>query len=115
MVAVTDIGALAAELIQEQWQGDRVVEVEGPSRVSPRDLALAFATVLGRPVRLEIVPRSAWEATFRAQGMRNPLPRIRMLDGFNEGWIEFQGDRTQVRKGTTPLVEVIAELAQRAA
>jgi len=22
--------------------------------------------------------------------MKDPTPRIRMLDGFNEGWIEFQ-------------------------
>lgn len=111
MVATKDIGALAAELIQQDWQGTRVVELEGPSRVSPQDLAQAFATVLERPVRLEIVPRADWEATFCAQGMRYPLPRIRMLDGFNEGWIEFQSDRNQVRKGTTPLVEVIAEIA----
>ena len=32
-------------------KGDRVVELEGPARVSPQDLADAFATVLGRPVR----------------------------------------------------------------
>ena len=52
MVATRDIGALAAELIQENWQGNRVVELEGPARVSPQDLTHAFATVLGRPVRL---------------------------------------------------------------
>jgi hypothetical protein len=23
--------------------------------------------------------------------MKNPIPRIQMLDGFNEGWIAFQG------------------------
>ncbi len=111
MVATRDIGALAAELIQQDWQGKRVVQLEGPSRMSPQDLAQAFATVLERPIRIEIVPRADWEATFRAQGMRYPLPRIRMLDGFNEGWIELQGGRNQVRKGTTPLVEVIAEIA----
>ena len=88
-----------------------MVQLEGPSRMSPQDLAQAFATVLERPIRIEIVPRADWEATFRAQGMRYPLPRIRMLDGFNEGWIELQGGRNQVRKGTTPLVEVIAEIA----
>ena len=111
MVATRDSGALAAELIQQDWQGKRVVQLEGPSRMSPQDLAQAFATVLERPIRIEIVPRADWEATFRAQGMRYPLPRIRMLDGFNEGWIELQGGRNQVRKGTTPLVEVIAEIA----
>ena len=111
MVATRDIGALAAELIQENWQGNRVVELEGPARVSPQDLTHAFATVLGRPVRLEIVPRASWEALFRAQGMKNPLPRMRMLDGFNEGWITFPDRGQSVLKGQTTLVDVIAELA----
>ncbi len=111
MVATRDIGALAADLIRQDWTGERIVELEGPARVSPRDLAQAFAAVLGREVRVEIVPRASWEALFRAQGMRNPGPRIRMLDGFNEGWIAFQEDSRPVRKGTTTLIEVVAELA----
>ena len=111
MVATRDIGALAAELIRQDWTGERIVELEGPARVSPKDLARAFAAVLGREVRVEIVPRASWEALFRAQGMRNPRPRIRMLDGFNEGWIAFQEDSRPVRKGTTTLIEVVAELA----
>jgi len=111
MVATRDIGALAAELIRQDWTGERIVELEGAARVSPKDLARAFAAVLGREVRVEIVPRASWEALFRAQGMRNPGPRIRMLDGFNEGWIAFQEDSHPVRKGTTTLIEVVAELA----
>src|ERR1700728_4584208 len=63
----------------------RDVELEGPARISPNDLARAFATVLKRPVRVETVPRNSWEQIFRTQGTRNPLPRIRMLAGFNEG------------------------------
>ena len=42
--------------------------------------------------------------------MKNPLPRMRMLDGFNEGWIEFQDQGRSAKKGTTPLVEVITAL-----
>ena len=117
MVATKDIGALAAELIGQDWTGTRIVELEGPVRVSPNDLARAFAEVLGRSVRVEIVPRDTWEALFRAQGAKNPLPRIRMLDGFNEGWIAFR-DESRTVKGTTPLAEVIAALvagASRAA
>jgi hypothetical protein len=30
-----------------------------------------------------------WEALFRSRGMIYPLPWMRMLDGFNEGWIDF--------------------------
>jgi uncharacterized protein YbjT (DUF2867 family) len=109
MVAAKDVGAAAAALIQQRWTGVRVVELEGPARVSPNDLAAAFAAALGRPVRAELIPHEAWEALFRAQGMRNPLPRIRMLDGFNEGWIDFAANDDRLR-GKTSAAEVIAGL-----
>jgi uncharacterized protein YbjT (DUF2867 family) len=109
MVAAQDVGVAAATLIQQPWTGVRVVELEGPARVSPNDLAEAFAAALGRPVRAEVVPRETWEPLFRAQGMRNPRPRIRMLDGFNEGWIDFAANDDRLR-GKTSAPEVIAAL-----
>ena len=110
MVAAKDVGSTAAALLLEDWYGTRIVELEGPARVSPNDLAQAFAAALGRAVRVEIVPRESWEPQFRAQGARNPLPRIRMLDGFNESWIEFQDRGRSAMKGTTTLETVIAGL-----
>jgi uncharacterized protein YbjT (DUF2867 family) len=112
MVATQDVGQQAAALLRQDWRGTRVVELEGPARISPDDLAHAFATVLKRPVRVETVPRENWEQMFRDQGMRNPLPRIRMLDGFNEGWIEFSEHGRSAIKGTTALESVIAELVK---
>ncbi|WP_455824720.1 hypothetical protein [Pseudomonas graminis] len=47
----------------------------------------------------------------RAQGAQNPLPRMRMVDGFNEGWICFEHD--QVLKGTTSLDSVLRQLASQ--
>jgi uncharacterized protein YbjT (DUF2867 family) len=114
MVATRDVGALAAELIQQHWSGTRIVELEGPARVSPNDLAMAFSGALGHPVKVESVPRSSWEALFASQGAKNPLPRIRMLDGFNAGWIDFHDEGCTVVKGTTPLCEVINALVASA-
>jgi len=111
MVATADVGHLAAELLQESWLGKRIVELEG-GRLTPNEVALGFARVLGRDVRMEVVPRASWEALFRAQGMRNPMPRIQMLDGFNEGWIKFENP-DKVRKGVVPLDAVLRELAVR--
>jgi NAD(P)H dehydrogenase (quinone) len=112
MVATQDVGQQAAALLREDWRGTRVVELEGPARISPDDLARAFARVLKRPVRVDTILRASWEQMFRAQGMRNPLPRIRMLDGFNEGWIEFSAHGRSAIKGTTTLESVIAELVK---
>ncbi|PZV33358.1 NAD(P)H-binding protein [Mesorhizobium kowhaii] len=109
MVAAEDVGRAAAELIQQDWTGIRIVELEGPARVSPDDLAAAFAAVLGKPVRAMPVPRETWETLFRSQGMKNPQPRLRMLDGFNEGWIAFS-DETKTIKGMTDATAVVAAL-----
>lgn len=107
MVATADIGDVAARILQEQWSGRRIVELEGPKRVTPNEIAATLAKLLGKPVRAEIVPHDSWEALFKSQGMKNPTPRIRMLDGFNEGWIDFE-DRTAERlAGSTPLHDVI--------
>jgi uncharacterized protein YbjT (DUF2867 family) len=114
MVATADIGNLAAQLLQETWTGSRVVELEGPTRVTPHDIAGAFSRLLGRPVKAQVVPRESWESLFLSQGMQNPLPRIRMLDGFNEGWIDFERGAANSRKGATRLETVLESLIERA-
>jgi NAD(P)H dehydrogenase (quinone) len=113
MVATSDSGRLAAELLQESWNGHRVVELEGPHRVTPNEIAATFARLLGHPVRVEAVPRDTWKALFQSQGMKNPEPRIQMLDGFNEGWIEFEGNPAGLRKGKVALESVLQTLIER--
>ena len=103
MVATEDIAQTAVELLGQLWNGVRIVELEGPERYSSNDVAAALASALHTPVRNEIVPRSTWEELFRSQGMKNPLPRIRMVDGFNEGWIDFESGQRGSRKGSTTL------------
>jgi uncharacterized protein YbjT (DUF2867 family) len=111
MIATHDVGQLAAELLLEEWQGRRVVELEGPARVTPNEIAAAFSQLLGREVRMQAVPRDTWESLFRSLGMKNPLPRIQMLDGFNEGWIEFEGANS--RRGSTTIDAVLRELLSK--
>src|SRR6267378_6129111 len=112
MVATADIGRVAAELLQETWKGHRVVELEGPHRVTPNEIATTFADLLGRPVRMEPVPRETWESLFKSQGMKNPTPRIKMLDSFNEGWIEFESAEAGSRKGKVGLQAVLQTLIE---
>jgi NAD(P)H dehydrogenase (quinone) len=113
MVATTDIGNLAAALLQETWTGCRVVELEGPRRVTPNQIAETFAKILGRPVRMEAVPRDTWEGLFTSQGTKNPTPRAQMLDGFNEGWIEFENGEQGSLKGQTKIETVLRQLVER--
>lgn len=114
MVATADVGRLAASMLQQTWTGKRIVELEGPRRVTPDDMANTFARLLGKDVRMEIVPRDTWEALFKTQGMNNPTPRIQMLDGFNEGWIEFERP-DQTIKGNVALETVLQTLIERLA
>jgi NAD(P)H dehydrogenase (quinone) len=109
MVATIDIGHMAARLLRETWTGHRVVELEGPHRVTPHEIATTFSKVLDRPVQAEVVPHETWKSLFESQGMKNPGPRIRMLDGFNEGWIDFEGASM---KGSTEIETVLRRLVE---
>jgi NAD(P)H dehydrogenase (quinone) len=110
MVATIDIGHTAAWLLQETWTGHRIVELEGPHRVTPHEIATTFSKLLDRPVRAEVVRRETWKSLFESQGMKNPGPRIRMLDGFNEGWIDFEGAPI---KGSTEIETVLRKLVEQ--
>jgi uncharacterized protein YbjT (DUF2867 family) len=114
MIATADVGRVAARMLLEDWQGRRIVELEGPRRVTPNEIAETFARLLGRTVRAEAVPRETWGALFRSQGTNDPLPRIRMLDGFNEGWIEFEGAPGDIVKGEVGVEAVLRGLIERA-
>ena len=114
MIATADIGRVAAALLQESWSGHRVVELEGPHRVTPNEIAATFSRLLGHPVKMDVVPRDTWESLFLSQGMKNPTPRIRMLDGFNEGWIEFASGEAGSQKGKVALETVLRSLVKRA-
>ena len=68
MVATEDIGRVAAELLEDTWTGVRVVELEGPRRLSPNEVAATFSKLLGKPVRMELVPHEKWEEQFPGAG-----------------------------------------------
>jgi NAD(P)H dehydrogenase (quinone) len=113
MVATADIGRVAAAVLQHSWNGHQVIELEGPRRVAPNDVGAAFERILGHSVQMEAVPRADWESIFKTQGMKNPLPRIQMIDGFNEGWIEFEGGESGSIKGDVELETVLQKLVER--
>jgi uncharacterized protein YbjT (DUF2867 family) len=108
MAATVDIARTAADLMVQPWSKGRVVELKSAD-VSPDAAAATFAKILGRDVQAQAVPRETWGTLFKAQGMNDPMPRIQMLDGFNEGWLAFQ-DRADVVQGSTTLEAVLRTL-----
>ena len=114
MVATEDVGNYAAELMQRREPGPRVAELEGPRRLTQHQIAATLAELLQRLVHAQAVPRETWFSLFEAQGMRHPEPRIQMLDGFNHGWICFEGEPSQVRKGRVELTQVLSRLIAKA-
>ncbi|MBX4926588.1 NmrA family NAD(P)-binding protein [Rhizobium binae] len=68
MVAPEDLGRVAARLLQEPIEQIAIYAVEGPERYSPNDVAAAFAAALGRTVRVDVIPREAWEDAYRRSG-----------------------------------------------
>jgi NAD(P)H dehydrogenase (quinone) len=114
MVASDDIASTAADLLlANSWEGLRTIELEAERRYSANDIARTFSDLLGHPVVAKPVPHDSWDGLFRAQGMKNPLPRIQMLDGFNQGWIDFERNGTESRTGRTNLKQALGALIER--
>jgi NAD(P)H dehydrogenase (quinone) len=114
MVSVRDIGRIVADLLMETPTTSRVVELEGPERCSPDDLAAMFSKVLTQDVLVSAIPTEDWEAMFRAEGMHYPLARIKMLEGLSQGWLDFDSPSGHRRFGDTKLETVVRGLIESA-
>ncbi|UPJ71855.1 NmrA family NAD(P)-binding protein [Bradyrhizobium sp. 187] len=114
MTATADIGNTIADLMMSDTSNERrVVEIEGPQGYSPLDVAREMSNLLGRAVEAKPVPRENWHLKLAQEGSANPSERMAMLDGFNSGWIDFEGPPCEKRTGSTPLTDVLAHLIHR--
>ena len=111
---------------REHWQGGRQTASRtrdqspggGTRRAATRDakrdcsrlcpaLAAAGAHGIGAP---RVVG-----GIVHGPGMKNPTPRMQMLDGFNEGWIDFERGIRGSEKGVVSLETVLKALTEREA
>jgi uncharacterized protein YbjT (DUF2867 family) len=108
MVSTMDVGRAAAQLLCEDWTGQRIVELGGPEDCSARDVAMAFAEVLGRPVAPVFVPPGQRAAVLAEAGLPTTMATalLGMYEGFANGRVDRQ-DGTERRRGTISLTAAI--------
>ena len=116
MIATGDIGKVAANLLARGPQGSNVVELAAHA-YSSNDVARAMSAIVGRSVEAVVIPREQRREVYRAWGLspRGADTMSDMIDGFNSGWIRFEGGRVERVYGTTSLQDALGELAARAA
>ena len=106
MVATRDIGLAAANVLQQTWTGERVMEVDGPEGgTDVHQVAAAFGRALGREVKAVQLPEAAWQSVLEAMGMPGDLtgPYIEMMKSSNSGWIHFGNPGTEKFYGPTTI------------
>jgi NAD(P)H dehydrogenase (quinone) len=106
LVAAGDIGLAGATVLQENWTGARVLEVDGPEGGTDlHQVADAFGSALKREVKALQLPETAWQSVLEGIGM--PADRtglyMEMVKSFNSGWIHFGNPGTEKFHGPTTI------------
>ena len=111
MVSTIDVGAAAARLLREHWQGHRIVEIGGPSDWSANDVAGAFAVALERPVAVAPVPREARVPMLVEAGVAPEIAEALagMYGGLESGRVVREAG-TEHWRGVTPLAVAVKRL-----
>ena len=115
MIAADDIGQLGAQLLQQNWIGHRVVELEGPCRYSVADAAMVLGYHLNKEVPVGLIAGTAYESVYRSFGCSAKGAKLmaEMNRGFNSDHIVFErGSREQVQ-GETLLEDCLAKYIRK--
>ncbi|MEZ8825425.1 NmrA family NAD(P)-binding protein [Vibrio amylolyticus] len=118
MIATADIGRIAATTLCQTWEGIRILDLEGPARYSPTDVANHLADNLSPSMPKESInavsiPESAWEEALGDSGFSSEAISgfIEMTKGLNSGHIAFHDESKFERcSGSIELAEVLDEL-----
>jgi uncharacterized protein YbjT (DUF2867 family) len=115
LVATRDIGLAGAKVLQENWTGERVLELDGPEGGTDLlETAAAFGRELGREVKAVQLPEAVWQNVLEAMG--TPADRtglyIEMVKSFNSGWIHFGNSGTEKFHGPTTIEAFAQELVK---
>ncbi len=112
-----DVGVAAARLLldrPEAGNGPRIVSIEGPRRVSVRDIADTLAAKANREIVARELPRDAWTATLLRAGLseRHAQLIVDLYDVHNAGQIDVEAGVSERVYGTTTPAEALAALVR---
>eukprot|EP01112_Ceratiomyxa_fruticulosa_P012243 TRINITY_DN3384_c0_g1_i11.p1 TRINITY_DN3384_c0_g1~~TRINITY_DN3384_c0_g1_i11.p1 ORF type:complete len:223 (-),score=39.11 TRINITY_DN3384_c0_g1_i11:134-802(-) len=111
-VASKDIGKLAAEVLEQHWEGHRIIDVHGPRDYSMNDIAKVFSTVLGKPIDVITVEPKTYAETYKSFGFSDNAAKsmAELWEGANSGHTVFGGDKkTEEWHGTTTFEDLLRE------
>ncbi|WP_293309080.1 hypothetical protein [Pedobacter sp. UBA5917] len=112
MVAVADIGRTAAALLLQDWEGHRIIELEGPQAYSADDVAAVIGSLTGKTIIASPILREDYESTYSSFGFTPNASNLmaKMNDGFNSEWIVFEKENTEHITGETSLEEMLGNV-----
>jgi NAD(P)H dehydrogenase (quinone) len=112
-----DVGRVAAGLSARslaRTTTPRIPYVEGPRRYSATEVADTLATLLGRPVVAQAVPREHWLPALVGGGLSESYARliVELYDTQNAGGIEIEDGVAERGRGATTLAEGLARITE---
>lgn len=114
MIATEDIGRIAAEVLSENWEGTRIIELQGPDSYSPNNVAEHLTERLGRTIATVIIPELDWPKTLLGKGLSSTALAgfVEMTQSLNSEHIAFR-DTPDIerRRGTISLNRFISSMA----
>jgi len=115
MVASIDIGKTAARALLDGPRGTRIIELGGPTELSPADVAATVGKILGREAKVAEVPLEAAVPTFTSFGFSPVVAEgfREMYEGVANGKVSWEGGGAERARGTTQLETVLRALTGR--
>jgi len=114
MIAASDIGKLAAELLTTEWTTHRIIELEGPCKYSAKDVAMILSYHFKQNIEASAIPENDYAATYESFGFTPEAADLmaEMNRAFNSRWIDFTGKEVEIITGSTLLEDVLRNYIQ---
>ena len=113
-IATKDIGAAAADALENPPKGVRILELAGPQDYSPADIAAEVGKILGKKVNVGVGPLDAVVPAFMSFGISEHMAGLyrEMYAGLISGHVKWDGKGERKRGKTTP-AEVLGPMLKR--